>query len=172
MPIVHIYSIYDVMAHHRLRSLFLIFHSNFCSSSFLKTKILRDRPMVAAYYFCTCYISSRLSDGPAHKVQILQPQAPPKPLRNSHMILALATPFASHAPTRCSELIAAAYSICFKGCRIYLLSKIVLGKKTQSLRTALEKAAIDAGVYVPFNYQMKRVLQLIFGKFFKVLRCY
>jgi heat shock 70kDa protein 1/2/6/8 len=104
------------------------------------------------------------SDEPAYKVQILQPA--PKPLPNSHAASALATPAASHAPTPRSEPLAAERILSVSDVATIFIKSLIqsaedfLGKKiqgavitvpatfTDSQRTALEKAASNAGVNV------------------------
>ena len=103
-------------------------------------------------------------DEPAYKVQILQPA--PKPLPSSHAASALTTPFASHAPTPRSEPIAAERILSVSEVATIFIKSLIqsaqdfLGKKiqgavitvpatfTDAQRTALEKAATDAGVIV------------------------
>jgi heat shock protein 1/8 len=105
-----------------------------------------------------------LSDEPAYKVQILQPA--PKPLPNSHAASALTTPFASHAPTPRSEPVSAERILSVSEVATIFFKSLIqsaedfLGKKikgavitvpatfTDSQRTALEKAATDAGINV------------------------
>ena len=105
-----------------------------------------------------------ISDEPAYKVQILQPA--PKPLPNSHAPSALATPIASHAPTPRSEPIAAERILSVSDVATIFIKSLIqsaqdfLGKKiqgavitvpatfTDAQRTALEKAATNAGVNV------------------------
>jgi len=103
-------------------------------------------------------------DEPAYKVQILQPA--PKPLPNSHATSALTTPAASHAPTPRSEPIPAERILSVSDVTTIFIKSLIqsaedfLGKKiqgtvitvpatfTDAQRTALEKAATDAGVNV------------------------
>ena len=105
-----------------------------------------------------------ISDEPAYKVQILQPA--PKPLPNSHATSALATPAASHAPTPRSEPIATERILSVSDVTTIFIKSLIqsaedfLGKKIQGAvitvpatftddqRTALERAATDAGVNV------------------------
>ena len=105
-----------------------------------------------------------ISDEPAYKVQILQPA--PKPLPNSHATSALATPAASHAPTPRSEPLATERILSVSDVATIFIKSLIqsaedfLGKKiqgavitvpatfTDSQRTALEKAASNAGVNV------------------------
>ena len=102
-----------------------------------------------------------ISDEPAYKVQVLQPS--PKPLPNSH---ATSTPAASHAPTPRSEPIVTERILSVSDVTTIFIKSLIqsaedfLGKKVQGAvitvpatftgaqRTALEKAATDAGVHV------------------------
>ena len=105
-----------------------------------------------------------ISDEPAYRVQILQPA--PKPLPNSHAASALTTPAASHAPTPRSEPIVAERVLSVSDVTTIFIRSLVqsaedfLGKQiqgavitvpaifTDAQRTALEKAATDAGINV------------------------
>ena len=96
----------------------------------LFTKLLRRD---LTHHFCTCYTDPTLSDELAYKVQVLQPA--PKPLRNNHAASALATLFASQAPTLRSEPLAAerilSVSLSLEVATIFILQSAQdsLGKK-------------------------------------------
>ena len=142
---------------------FLIFHSNFCSpTSFNQASPKRpNTPLLLRHLLYRSY-SLGWTSLQSSKVQVLQPA--PKPLRNNHAASALATLFASQAPTLRSAFSRRAYSmysICFAwGCHHFHSTinsrfswqenpqsrPFLVATFTHSQRT--EKAATDVGIYV------------------------